>query len=770
MRFPSRLFSCLLLLGAGLAIGSDLVETAPLCDVCRPPTMCGHYTIQGAINGAAEGTTIWVCSGTYSEHIDFQGKSIQVRSRSGPETTIIDGGGSGTVVTFDDGEGADSVLDGFTIQNGEGTDIGTVTGGGGILCDGASPTISNCVITDNGNYGGLGIAGGGVYLRDSSPAFQGCDLYANHAYNNGGGLYCESSSPRFDAACTIRNNVTLGVGGGVYADAGSSPSFSGMTFTWNTAQGPDPNGGAAYFDGASPTVDECTFANNYMNEGIHEGSGAALYFDNAASGEVRDSTFTDNEAQDEGGGIYINNGSTPLVTGCTFTGNSAILGGAGVGIESSSPTITGCTFSGNETTSSGSYGGGALLVSVSAAPVIESCTITGNTSATIGGGISCQYWANPTVTGCTIEGNTAPFGGGLSFAEDSTGTVAGSRVTGNDAEDGGGAAAFLQSSPTFTNCEITGNTAGGDGGGAFYVSNGALSVVNSTISGNSATGPGGAVGMLLSTVSIANSILWGDTAGGTANEIDVWSGDSPLISYSDVQGGWDGDGNINLNPLFVGGGDFHLSLISPCIDAGDPASAPPDFPADDIDGESRPQDLGYDMGADEYSGDLCADVDGDGYPARDGCGAEQDCNDGDAAIHPGADEVCDGIDNDCSGIKDEGCYARIQLYKNGTFFRTGQTLEMQVETFAGEIPAVVDVYIALYLPWHSLIFFPTGTTTPVPVISNWPVVDWGPYTFFRWTLPSSLPKGVYVWLAFFTEHKSYRIVGVGDYEYFVFTP
>jgi len=43
------------------------------------------------------------------------------------------------------------------------------------------------------------------------------------------------------------------------------------------------------------------------------------------------------------------------------------------------------------------------------------------------------------------------------------------------------------------------------------------------------------------------------------------------------------------------------------------------------------------------------DLDGDGWSVPD------DCDDGDASVHPGADEVCDGVDNNCDGTIDEGC-------------------------------------------------------------------------------------------------------------------
>jgi hypothetical protein len=49
----------------------------------------------------------------------------------------------------------------------------------------------------------------------------------------------------------------------------------------------------------------------------------------------------------------------------------------------------------------------------------------------------------------------------------------------------------------------------------------------------------------------------------------------------------------------------------------------------------------------------CGDGDGDNYGTY--CPSGSDCNDNNAAIHPGATELCDGIDNDCDAVIDEGC-------------------------------------------------------------------------------------------------------------------
>ena len=54
----------------------------------------------------------------------------------------------------------------------------------------------------------------------------------------------------------------------------------------------------------------------------------------------------------------------------------------------------------------------------------------------------------------------------------------------------------------------------------------------------------------------------------------------------------------------------------------------------------------------QIAGSTSCDLDGDGYDGLD-CEGD-DCDDDDPAVHPGAEEVCDQVDNDCDGDVDDG--------------------------------------------------------------------------------------------------------------------
>jgi parallel beta-helix repeat protein len=158
-----------------------------------------YTSIQVAIDDADYGEMILVHDGTYFENINFKGKAITVLSENGVATTIIDGSEDGSVVTFDHCEGTDSVLEGFTLQNGLDDD------GSGIFCKSySSPTITNCIITNNRAYN----EGGGIFCRNySSPTITNCTITNNRAEDGrGGGIYCYNTMPKI-INCLLLDNT-----------------------------------------------------------------------------------------------------------------------------------------------------------------------------------------------------------------------------------------------------------------------------------------------------------------------------------------------------------------------------------------------------------------------------------------------------------------------------------------------------------------------------------------------------------------------------------
>ncbi|UCG49501.1 MAG: hypothetical protein JSU94_06895 [Phycisphaerales bacterium] len=204
----------------------------------------GSGTIQQAIDAARSGAEIIVGPGTYNEAVDFRGKALTLRSSDGAETTIIDATGSGTsAVTCASGEDGHTVLKGFTIRG------GSSRNGGGVFCQGSSPTISDCRIT--GNWAGSN--GGGVYCDASDATIVNCLIYANTA-GSGGGIYCTGASPTV-TNCTITLN-SASSGGGLFCDASSSPKVTNCIL-W--ADNPTE----IYNQGGAPAVSYCDIQGGY---------------------------------------------------------------------------------------------------------------------------------------------------------------------------------------------------------------------------------------------------------------------------------------------------------------------------------------------------------------------------------------------------------------------------------------------------------------------------------------------------------------------------
>mgnify|MGYP001476556554 CR=1 FL=1 len=219
-----------------------------------------YSTIQSAIDESLDGDVVMVQNGTYLENINFEGKGITVTSVTGPDSTIIDGGGADIVVTFDSNEDENSVLTGFTITNGSARQPWPYNRGGGINCQNSSPRMFDLIITGNTGEGG----GGGVYIKNASPEMHYCDITDNVAGWNGGGIYIEGVNQGYSAyfhQVDIRGN-TGSAGGGVQVQ-NSNPTFEFVEVSGNTGN----VGGGIHFEQSQAELAHVTIVNNTAQTG-----------------------------------------------------------------------------------------------------------------------------------------------------------------------------------------------------------------------------------------------------------------------------------------------------------------------------------------------------------------------------------------------------------------------------------------------------------------------------------------------------------------------
>jgi len=186
-----------------------------------------YTTIQAAIDICVAGDTVFVAPGTYNESIDFLGKAITVESLEGPYTTVIDGGNlpGWWLVSFVNDEGANSVLDGFTVTNHHNK---------GFYCGGSTPTIRNNIITHNGTPQDHG--GGGIFCSWCSPIIINNIIAWNYSDDEGGGINCTMACSPTITNCTIFGNIAGESGGGISFAHGPMTN----TIVWGNTAPKDP--------------------------------------------------------------------------------------------------------------------------------------------------------------------------------------------------------------------------------------------------------------------------------------------------------------------------------------------------------------------------------------------------------------------------------------------------------------------------------------------------------------------------------------------------
>jgi parallel beta-helix repeat protein len=520
--------------GGSLVLALLLVAYAHADSALHVPAM--FPTIQAAIDAAPERGTVVVAAGTYTgpgnTDLDFRGKALTVRSAGGPFGCYLDCGGTGRAFLFHSGETAASVVDGFGIRNGNaGPSLGAA-----VYVEDSSPTIINCVFSQNSG-GGIAVlrgrptiagcsfnrntplSGGGIYMSQSRGSVTNCLFHGNQVQSYGGGMYLYYSSPTIAQCVFVENSAGEGIGALGMIGASSAPVVSECIFSGNVAR--EGSAGALQVDGCRATITHCDFRNNRCLM-----SGEQLELIRTPAGCVVDRcTFTGSHSDsfsDNVGGILIVIGE-PMVQNCTFTGNRG-------GIRS-----------------------------LSARPILKNCAFTGCTRAALtlaGGG---------TVTNCVFTGNVDP--------------------------DTGGAIRVYSGPVTLNHCTLVGNSSAA---GAVYYGEAAVTARNCILWANSEPQILNAPG-LQGSFTADHSNIQGGLPGAGNLDVDPLFVRNP----SDGGDGWADRPATPINEAVNNDyGDLRLHPGSPCIDRG--AIRAPALPSTDLDHNPRVVGAASDMGAYEY--------------------------------------------------------------------------------------------------------------------------------------------------------------------------
>ena len=484
-------------------------------------------TIGEGLNKSSNRDTLELVAGTYSgldnRNLNMQGLTRIIRSVSGSATTIIDCENQGPAFVFNNDESDSVHISGLTIINGSNNN------GGAVSISGADPVFEDMIFKDNNSSGN----GGAVYANNSQSSFTNSVFLDNHA-SSGAAVYSSGGDISL-SHCTLLENFG--------DDESGIKNTSGDFILMNSI----------YWGNDNIAGDVDVLYTNIM--GGHDGPGNI----NSRPG------FTDAE-----------NGDLSLLSWSPMIGRgnaaniiiSDILGTSRA--DSVAPDLGAYE---NSLDSPSAYSPVNWYVDTTGTDEV----IYSNPSASTGSFKSIDWVMDHVLEGDSVIIHPGYYDNGFNNWGKSV-HLRGSSSSPDDVwiseemEFNGGSSSLHMLS--VHNDEGNGIiVAGGSidisyvlidsvSGKAIAISDTAdASISNITLYGNGHAFVDSSSG----TVTVVNSIIWGNT--------NAVAGD-PDITYSNVQGGYAGAGNISVDPLFSNAAekDFELSILSPCIDTGDTSS------------------------------------------------------------------------------------------------------------------------------------------------------------------------------------------------------
>ena len=528
--------------------------------------------------------------------------------------------------------------------------------GGGLFSDGGNPTLINATFSGNYGYdgGAVNVRGGTVTLvnaiiwgNNSTIALTGGTATVTHSIVQGG----YTGEGNLDVDPLFVDAVSFGVSpttaGDYHLRYGSITTDIGLNTPVITTL--DLDGNPRVVDGDNDSILEVDLGAYEQLPGVC-GTGGMLFVDQAATGANTGLTwsnaFTDLQTALASArncqvwvakGVYFPTDTTDRTQAFLLRSGVQVYGGF-AGTETllsqrdwfANPTVLSGDIDHNDTNTDNNFlaetpsdiqganayhvliGSGVDQTAIFDGFIINAGQATLESSYHNQGGGVYLSLGNPTLNNLVISANTSNAMGGGLFNDRSTASLSniafrGNSVTGNY-HSGAGMFNHL-ASPILSNVLFSGNNCY-EGGGLFS-DGGNPTLINATFSGNYGY-DGGAVNVRGGTVTLVNAIIWGN------NSTIALTGGNAAVTHSIVQGGYTGEGNLDVDPLFVDwqswgtgsttAGDYHLRYGSITTDIGlnTPVVTALDLDGNprvvDGDGDSIPE---VDLGAYEQLPGLC---------------------------------------------------------------------------------------------------------------------------------------------------------------------